>query len=171
MESNTSNEALYRLAWEHIHEKRFDQAEPLLRTVIGRIDPKNSERLWSMFGLLAGVLNSLSRFEEGTEMYRRQLIEARKVGMNSAVGAARYMLSNQHLLFGDPSEALAEAQPVPPGQGHVQCLLHSVAAQALWKLRRFDEARDAAAAAIASSPTEERRLEMVETLGDIVKAG
>ena len=81
------------------------------------------------------------------------------------------MLANQLLLYRDPAEALAETQPVPPGCGHVQCLLHSVAAQALWKLHRFDESRAAAVNAMASSPTEERRLEMAETLGGIVKAG
>jgi tetratricopeptide (TPR) repeat protein len=171
MESNKSSQTLYDLAWEHIREKRFDQAEPLLRTVIDGVDPGDSERLWSMFGLLASVLNSLSRFAEGTEMYRRQLAEARKGVDKTAVEVARYMLANQFLIHGDPAEALAETQPIPAGCGHVQCLLHSVAAQALWKLHRPEESRAAALNAITSSPTDERRLEMTETLGHIVKAG
>ena len=69
-------------------------------------------------------------------MLRLSLAEAKKTTSGAAIGAARYILANQYLCYGDPSQALAEAQPVPSGVGHSQCLLHSVAAQALWKLSR-----------------------------------
>ena len=82
------------------------------------------------------------------------------------------MLANQFLIFGDPLEALREVDPIPPGSGHVQCLLRAVAAQALWKLGRRDEAREAAWAAIDAAPTDERRASLkAEELEEILTTG
>ena len=163
---------LFRQAWEHIAAQEFAQAETLLRQLIDITDPSDSTRLWELNGLLAGVLNSLQRPSEGTEMYRRALAEARRAGESSStVGPARYMLANQYLLFGDPRDALAEAEPVPAGAGHVQCLLHSICAQALWKLGRRDEAHVAAQRAMDTAPTDEARLDMTRELGHILNAG
>jgi tetratricopeptide (TPR) repeat protein len=163
---------LFRRAWKHIAVQEFAQAETALRQVIDMTDPGDSIRLWELNGLLAGVLNSLSRPGEGTEKYRRALAEARRAGeSNSAVGPARYMLANQYLLFGDPRDALAEAEPVPAGTGHVQCLLHSVSAQALWKLGRRDEAQVAAQRAMDTAPTDERRSDTTQELAHILNAG
>jgi hypothetical protein len=54
--------------------------------------------------------------------------------------------------------------------GHVQCLLHAVAAQALWKLQRREEARTAAHDAIAACPTDDRRMQLSDELGYILAA-
>jgi tetratricopeptide (TPR) repeat protein len=163
---------LFRKAWKHIDVEEFAAAETALIKLIDITDPSDSIRLWELNGLLAGVLNSLSRFSDGTEMYRRALAEARRAGdSNSAVGPARYMLANQYLLFGDPRDALTEAEPVPAGTGHIQCLLHSVSSQALWKLGRRDEAQVAAQRAMDSAPTDERRADMTRDLAHILNAG
>ncbi len=147
-------EELYRRAWKHIELEEFARAETVLRQLIDLTDPGDSTRLWGLYGLLAGVLNSLSRPAEGTELYRRALVEARRAGeAHPTVAPARFMLANQLLVFGDPQEALAETDPVPAGAGHVQCLLHFVAAQALWKLGRSEEAKSAAQLAIETAPT------------------
>ena len=172
MGDDESPKELYRRAWKHIDAKEFAEAEAPLRQLIEITDAEDPIRLWELHGLLAGVLNSLSRTAEGTDMYRRALAEARRAGdSHSAVGPARYMLANQYLLFEDPSDALAEAEPVPNGAGHVQCLLHSIAAQALWKLGRRDEAQAAAQQAMDTSPTAERRADMTRDLAHILGAG
>jgi predicted RNA polymerase sigma factor len=167
------NEAkeLFRRAWAHINAQEFGAAEIALRQLIDMTDPTDSIRLWELHGVLAGVLNSLSRPSEGTEMYRRALAEARRAGDSSdAVGPARYMLANQYLLFGEPRDALAEAEPVPAGVGHVQCLLHYVSAEALWKLGRRDDARAAARLATEVAPTEKRRADVTRDLAHILNA-
>lgn len=83
----------------------------------------------------------------------------------------RYMLGNQYLLFGDPRDALDTVDPVPPGVGHVQCLLHAVAADALWKLERKEEARARARIAIDVSPTDERRAQLSEHFDHMLRSG
>jgi len=172
MGDNEPQKELYRRAWKHIDAHEFAEAETALRQLVEITDPGDSIQLWQLHGLLASVLNSLSRTAEGTDMCRRALAEARRAGdSHSAVGPARYMLANQYLLFGDPRDALAEAEPVPAGVGHIQCLLHSVAAQALWKLGRRDEARVAARQAMDTSPTAERRADMTRDLAHLLIAG
>jgi Flp pilus assembly protein TadD len=172
MGEDESPKELHRRAWKHIDAQEFTEAEAPLRRLIDVTDPDDPIRLWELHGLLAGVLNSLSRTAEGTDMYRRALAEARRAGdSHSAVGPARYMLANQYLLFGDSHDALAEAEPVPAGAGHVQCLLHSIAARALWKLGRQDEAQVAAQQAMDTSPTAERRADMTRDLAHILRAG
>jgi predicted RNA polymerase sigma factor len=147
---------------------RFAEAEIALRKLIDRIEPEDHLRRWIELMALAGVLNMLARAEEGTEMYRRMLDEARLAGERSReVDVSRYMLANQYLLFGDPRDALETVDPIPAGVGHVQCLLHAVAAQAFWKLARRDESRTAARNAIAACPTDERRAELSEQLKHI----
>ncbi len=74
------------------------------------------------------------------------------------------------LNFGDPLEALAETIPAFGGQGHVECLLHSVAARALWKLGRLAEARQAAAEALAAAPNDERRSDLSSELEHMFRA-
>ncbi len=172
MGEDESPKELYRRAWKYIDAQEFAEAEPPLRRLIDATDPSDPIRLWELHGLLAGVLNSLSRTAEGTDLYRRALAEARRAGDDhSAVGPARYMLANQYLLFGDPRDALAEAEPVPTGVGHIQCLLHSIAAQSLWKLGRRDDAQVAAQQAMDMSPTAERRADMTRDLAHILGAG
>lgn len=158
--------------WKHIDAEEFAAAEMALRQLIDITDPDDSIRLWALNGRLAAVLNSLSRPSEGTEMYRRALVQARRAGeSHSAVGLARYMLATQYLDFGDPRDALAETEPVPVGVGYVQCLLHSVSAQALWKLGRRNEAQVVARRAMDAAPTDERRADMAEDLAHILNAG
>jgi len=100
------------------------------------------------------------------------LAEAKKIRTSTAaIDAARYFLAYQHLLYGAPNEALAESEPLPSGIGHSQCLLHSVAAQALWKLSRHDEAVLSARQAIEAAPTEEPRSELSLELAAILGAG
>jgi predicted RNA polymerase sigma factor len=172
MGDNESPKEIFRRAWKNIYAQEFGEAEIALRQVIALTDQSDPIRLWELHGLLAGVLNSLSRTDEGTDMYRRALADARSAGDDhSAVGPARYMLANQYLLFGDPRDALAEAEPVPAGAGHIQCLLHSIAAQALWKLDRRSDARAAAQHAMDASPTDERRADMTRDLAHILGAG
>jgi len=163
---------LFRRAWKHIDGQEFGDAEIALRQLIDLTDQGDPVRLWELHGLLAGVLNMLSRTDEGTDMYRLALADARRAGdSHSIVGPARYMLANQYLLFGDPRDALAEAEPVPTGTGTIQCLLHSISAQALWKLGRPDEAQVAAQQAMDTSPTAERRADMTRDLAHILGEG
>jgi Flp pilus assembly protein TadD len=164
--------ALNELAWTHIRAGEYEQAEQVLRRLVGSADSDNPDRMFYLYGLHASVLNSLERFDEATEKLRCQLSEARKITTsNAAVYAARYFLSYQFLLHGAPDQALAEAEPVPAGVGHAQCLLHSVAAQALWKLSRHAEAVAAARRAIDTAPSEDRRSELSAELGHILGAG
>jgi tetratricopeptide (TPR) repeat protein len=161
--------ALRQLALSHIATERFTEAEVVARQLLAAVDPSDAPRLWELSGLLASVLNSLGRWQEATLYLERALEEARYLGADrSAVGVSRYMLSNQHLIFGSPADALAVAEPVPPGVGHVQCLLHLVAAQALWKLSRHDAARQAARDALASSPTGDRTSMITDELQKIL---
>lgn len=172
MSREESEHALYRKAWQHIDQQEFAQAEPLLRSLLEITDPTDPARLWQLYGLLAEVLNSLARPSEGTEMYRHALREAERAGdASSTVGPARFMLANQHLAFGDPRDALAVAEPVPSGVGHIQCLLHSVAAQALSKLGRSDDARATARRALDAAPTAERRAALTADLAHLLGAG
>jgi tetratricopeptide (TPR) repeat protein len=166
------DEALKALTWKHISAKEFEQAENVVRRRIEEADRGEPGRMYFLFGLLGSVLNSLQRFDEATEMLRLSLAEAKKITTSAAaVGVARYFLAYQYLLYGDPKQALAEAQPVPPGVGHSQCLLHSVSAQALWKLSRHDEAVAAARHAIEAAPTEDARSELLVDLAAILGAG
>jgi hypothetical protein len=156
---------LNRVAWKHIAAEEFAEAEGPVRRLLELTDPADPLRLWHYCGLLAGVLNSLSRADQGTEMYRRALAEALRAGPSRPeVAIARYELANQLLIFGDPKDALATAEPVPPGSGHVQCLLHSVAAHALWKLDRQEDAKRSGRTAIDTAPTDECRSELTEEL-------
>jgi tetratricopeptide (TPR) repeat protein len=164
-------EDLDEVVWAHIRARRFDEAEVTLRELIERAEPRDPLRLSYLLGVLAGVLNNLERPVEGTELYRQALAEARRSGASNSVEAARYMLTNQLLIHGNPTDALAEAEPVPAGSGHVQCLLHSVAAQALWKLGRHEDARSAAKRAMDAAPTDERRSDLTEALAHIERAG
>ena len=161
---------LDEVAWAHIRARRFDEAEVTLRELIERAEPRDPLRLWYLLGVLAGVLNNLERPVEAAEMYRRALAEARRSGASNSVETARYMLANQLLIHGNPTDALAEAEPIPAGRGHVQCLLRSVAAQALWKLGRHEDARSAAKRAIDAAPTDERRSDLTEELAHIQHA-
>ena len=169
MARDASDKQLSELAWKHIASEEYDKAEAAIRQRIAIADPDDSQLRWELFGLLASTLNSLARHAEATAMLRESLVCARKVGPTySGVQISRYMLANQALVHGDLADALAEASPIPDGQGHVECLLHSVAAQALWKLNRGDESRQAARRAIAASPTDERRSELAIDLEHIL---
>jgi tetratricopeptide (TPR) repeat protein len=172
MEKNESNKDLDSAAWAHVSAGRFAEAEVAFRQLLDRLGARDPLRRWNLLGALAGILNGLGRPDEGTDAYREALAEVRKVGPNRPeVAVARYMLANQFLIFGDPRDALREVEPIPAGGGHVQCLLRSVAAQALWKLDRRDEARLAARAALDGAPTDERRQSLAEELKDILVAG
>ena len=168
MAGKASLDELDRATWAHVEAERFAEAEVTLRTLIEQVDPENHAVLWTNYGLLGGVLNRLDRPDEGTEMFRRSLAEAEKDGHSSVVESARYILANQYVLFGDPRDALEAAEPIPPGTGHIQCLLGAVVAEALWKLQRHDEARAAAQRAIDACPTDERRTQLTEQLGHIL---
>ena len=61
--------------------------------------------------------------------------------------------------------------PIPEGAGHIQCLMHSVVAHALWKVARHEEARSAAQRAIDTSPTDDRRSDLAAELRYILNAG
>lgn len=158
-------------AWRHIHAEEYGQAEAVIQRLIGITDSEDCQRLWQLYGLLASVLNSLGRAGDATEMLRCAASEARRTGLPDPVDVARYMLANQHLVHGDPRDALTEALPVPGGEGHAQCLLHSVAAQAHWKLGSQEEARQSARCAMDAAPTKEQRKDLSKELRDILRAG
>ncbi len=159
------------LAWQHIGAGRFADAEPLIRECIAAADQADHGLLWHLLGWLASVLNSLSRHDEATGVLQQAFVHARAIGTESAeFGATRYMVANQALLFGDAADALDQADPVPEGTGHVQCLLKSIAAQALWKLNRLDEARLAAKRALDIAPTLDRRRSLADELADILSS-
>lgn len=166
---NDTQRAIYDQAWAHIDREEFIQAEEALRLLLDGLNPDDSLRIWEVAGLLASVLNSLSRPDDATEMYRRALSAARQAGDDHpAVGPAQYFLANQHLIHGDPRDALTEANPVPVGTGPVQCLLHSVTAQAFWKLGQRGEAQAAAQRAVTAASTDERRKEILQDLDHIL---
>jgi hypothetical protein len=157
---------------DHIRAERFADVESVVRRRIALADPNDHQLRYHLFDLLAGALNKLSRHEEAVTALRESLACALAIGPNAGeIGPARYALANQALIFGDPTDALAEAHPIPEGIGHVQCLLHSVTAQALWKLDRSAEAQLAAAASINAAPTPDRRSDVTEQLGHILRAG
>lgn len=163
---------LRNVLWKHIDAEEFSEAEVAARRLIEITAPDDAIELWNLHGVLASILISLGRPQEATAMYERALREARRAGPERPeVDAARYMLANQYLIYGDPAVALAECRPVPPGVGHVQCLLHAVAAEALWKLDRRVEAQNAAREAIDTSPTERRRASLSDQLGYILGTG
>jgi hypothetical protein len=119
-------ESLEAAMWAHIAAERFVEAEIAVRRLLKRTDPEDRLRRWNLIGIQAGVLNSLSRPNDATQAFREALTEATRAGATRPeVQVSRYMLANQHLLYGDPMEALAEAEPIPSGTGHTQCLLHS----------------------------------------------
>jgi Flp pilus assembly protein TadD len=155
-------------AWAHIRAGRFAEAEAVVRTFIGRLDEQDHRNLCDLFGLLGSILNSLGRHDDATGALCEALNQALHLsGGHSEVNTHRYLLANQYLNFGDPEQALAVINVVPPGEGHIQCLLHALAAKALWALGRPDEARRAAAEALIAAPTDERRLELVSELCEI----
>lgn len=169
MARDASDKQLSELAWRHIAAEEYDKAEAAIRQRIAIADPMDLRLQWELYGVLASTLNSLARHAEATAILRESLVYARRVGPTySGIQVSRYMLANQELLHGDPSDALAEAIPIPDGPGHVECLLHSVAAEALWKLNRGDESRQAAQRALAASPTDERRSELAVDLAHIL---
>jgi hypothetical protein len=170
MARDASDKQLSEFAWKHIAAEEYDKAEAAIRQRIAIADPKDSRLLWELYGLLASTLNSLARHAEATAILRESLGYARRVGPTySGIQVSRYMLANQELVHGDPADALAEALPIPDGSGHVECLLHSVAAEALRKLNRGDESRQAAHRALAASPTDERRSELAIDLAHILE--
>lgn len=158
-------------AWSHINSGRFADAELAVEQLIAWTDASDASRLCHLFGLMGSILNSLHRSQDATTALRRALVEARRIGVQGSeveVQVARYMLANQLLCFGNPADALSEATPVPDGIGHTECLLHSVAAQALWKLDRHVEAQQSARHALAASPTDKRRSGLTEELAQIL---
>jgi tetratricopeptide (TPR) repeat protein len=170
MKGEKSLPDLSDVAQAHADAGRFAEAESAMRELIARIAPEDHLRRWIEFAQLGGILNMLERADEGTEMYRRALEEAQQLPSSNELGVARYMLANQYRLFGDPRDALEIAEPIPAGVGHVQCLLHTVVADSLWKLERHAEARAAAKNAIAASPTDDRRTQLAEELNHILTA-
>lgn len=156
-------------AWAHIHAERFDEAEAVVCALVERSDPGDHQNLWHLFGLLGSILNSLGRNRDATSALETALAQARQIS-NSAttVDVSRFMLGNQYLLFGNPQDALGIVQPIPPGAGHLQCLLSSVAAEAMWALARHDDAREAARNAVAAAPTDKRRAAIISALAYIL---
>jgi tetratricopeptide (TPR) repeat protein len=166
---NDAQRALNKTAWGHIDAGRFDQAEVVLRELIAGVGPEDHSLLFHLFGVLGSACNSQDHFDQGTEAYRRSLEEAQRIGPSAQeIGVAKYFPGNQYLLFGDHRDAMEVVEPLPDGAGHVHCLLGAVAAKALWKLERHDEARTAAQRAIDAAPTDERRAELSEELGHIL---
>ena len=169
MARDEADKALSDLAWSHISAEEYDHAETAVRRRLAIADPQDYQLRWELFGLLASILNSLSRPAEANEMLRESFVCAQKVGpMYDGIAMSRYMIANQALIYGDPADALVEVGAIPAGQGHIESLLHSVAAQALWKLNRIDESRLAAHAAIATSPTNEDRADLAIVLEHIL---
>lgn len=116
MSASDLQKELFRRAWKHIDVLEFAKAETALRQLIEITDPGESIRLWELNGPLAGVLNSLSRPSEGTEMYRRALVEARRAGnSHSAIGPARYMLANQYSCSAIPATPSRKLSPFLSG--------------------------------------------------------
>jgi predicted Zn-dependent protease len=164
--------ALFRRAWAHIDAKEYAEAEGLIRRVIELTPPNDSLRLWELNGLLATIMNSLGRPAEATERFERALSQAvRARPGHTAIEVARYMLANQYLLHGAPGDALAQVELATGIEGHTGALLQGIAARALWKLERRDEARAAAARALDAAPTCARRDALAVDLDEILKSG
>jgi tetratricopeptide (TPR) repeat protein len=155
-------------AMDLIRAERFTEAEATVRASIGRVDHQDHRELCHLFGLLGSILNSLGRHDDATDALRNALNEALRLpGSSSEVGVYRHFLANQYLNFGNPEQAIAVIEVVPPGVGHVQCLLHILSAKALWALGRQEEARRERAEALAAAPNDERRSEVVSELDNI----
>jgi len=57
---------LRKVTSAHILARRFGEAEGTVRELLAGIGPNDAPRLWEIYGLLASVLNSLSRPQEAT---------------------------------------------------------------------------------------------------------
>jgi Flp pilus assembly protein TadD len=159
------------VAWAHIRAGRFVEAETVLRALVGSVDDEDHGRLCYLFGLLGSVLNSLGRHDDATSALREAMNNEQQVGSpDPEANPHRYFLANQYLNFGDAEQALATIQVVPPGVGHVRCYLHATAAKALRALGRQDEARRAAAEALAAAPNDEERSEVLSALGEMLES-
>jgi tetratricopeptide (TPR) repeat protein len=139
-----------------------------VRGLIDDVDENSHGRLCYLFGLLGSILNSLGRHDEATSALRQAMAHELQFS-RPEVSVHRYFLASQYLNFGDPEQALAVIDVVPPGVGHVQCLLQTTAAKALWALGRTDDARKAAAEALAAAPVDERS-EIVSELREMLKS-
>jgi Flp pilus assembly protein TadD len=157
-------------AWDHIHAGRFAEAASVVRVLIGGTDDQDHGRLLFLFGLLGSVLNSLGRHDDATVALRKALDhELHVCGSRIEANPHRYFLANQYVNFGQPELALDVIQVVPSGVGHVRCMLHITAAKALGALGRQNEARQAAAEALAAAPTDERRSDVLAEVGDLLE--
>lgn len=155
---------------QHISAGRFAEAESAIRELIAHTDPHDSKKLLHLFGLQGSILNSLGRHDDATSALREALNQALRSGHATFEASfQRYLLANQHVNFGTPAQALTVVGRVPPGVGHVQCLLHTTVARALWALSRPEEARKVAADALAAAPTDERRSEAAPNLAQYLR--
>ena len=158
-------------AWEHIHAGRFAEAEGVVRALISSTDEQDHGQLCFLFGLLGSILNSLERHSDAAAALREAFDhELHVCGSRIEANPHRYFLANHHVNFGEPERALAVIQVVPPGVGHVRCLLHITAAKALWALGHQEDARRAAADALAAAPTDERRADVRADVGEMLES-
>jgi len=61
MAGDASDKALTELAWKHIGADEYDKAETIVRQRIAIAAPEDCRFRCELFGLLASILNSLSR--------------------------------------------------------------------------------------------------------------
>lgn len=142
----------------------------MARALIGSTDDQDHGHLCFLFGLLGSILNSLGRHSDATAALREALDhELHVCGPNLEANPHRYILAHQYVNFGEPERALAVIQVVPPGVGHVRCLLHTTAAKALRALGRQEEARRSAADAVSAAPTDEARADVHAEVGEMLQ--
>ena len=152
--------------WVFIRAEEFAKAEGAVRELIDDVDDDDHRELCRLFGLLGSILNSLGKHDEATSALRDAVAHELQLA-DAELGTHRYFLAHQYLNVGEPEQALALIDVVAPGVGHLQCLLQTTAAKAFWALGRTDEARRAAAEALAAAPVDERS-EVLSELRDML---
>jgi tetratricopeptide (TPR) repeat protein len=125
-------------------------------------------------GELAGVLAALGRDDESRaayENYFASLINRPDPATALELAVARYFLGQHLLNMSLPSEALAVVEPSLQRPHHPEERfgpLRIVRVQALWRLGRLGEARQAAREAVSVESSEKNRQHIRETLSDIL---
>jgi Flp pilus assembly protein TadD len=154
-------------------EGRLEEAVERYREALTFADPEYFSTP-EYHGELAHVLAALGRDDESRTQYEKyldSLIKRPDPVNNLEVDVARYFLGQHLMKMRLPSEALAVVEPSlrrPHDPKDLLGALRVVYAQALWRLGRLDEARQAAQDAMSVELSERMRQTIRDELRDLL---